>query len=61
MDPSLVRPVPVRLLAFIVERNGFKVHHVTFSSSGDQEELSQHALTNEVYPYNEYTIVAIND
>lgn len=64
MDPSFVRPVPAKLLAFMVEHSGLTVHHFTFSGVDDQEaieELSIYSLTNEVYPYSEYTIVAVND
>lgn len=60
MDPRLVRPVPAKLLAFMVESSGLGIHHFTYS--GDQEEeLTVKVLGNEVYPYNEYTIVAVND
>ena len=60
LDPSLVRPVPAKLLAFMVESNGLRVHHFTFSAV-DQEELTESGLLREVYPYDEYTVVAIND
>jgi hypothetical protein len=62
MNPSLVRPVPARLLAFMVERSDLRIHHFRFSGSvehGD-EELSEPALLREVYPYDEYTVVAVN-
>jgi SAM-dependent methyltransferase len=59
LDPSLVRPVPARLLAFMIERSGLRIDRFIFSS--DQEELSQQALASEVYPYDEYTLVAVND
>lgn len=60
LDPNLIRPVPARLLAFMVEHTGLTVHHFTFSGADDQD-LSTKRLTSEVYPYNEYTLVAIND
>ena len=60
LDPSLVRPVPAKLLAFMVESNGLRVHHFTFSAV-DQEELTESGLLREVYPYDEYTVVAVND
>jgi SAM-dependent methyltransferase len=63
MDPSLVRPVPARLLEFILERSGLRIHHFRFSGEGEHggEELSEPALSREVYPYDEYTVVAVND
>jgi hypothetical protein len=62
MDPSLVRPVPARLLAFMVERSGLRIHHFRFSGTVEHsEELSEPALLREVYPYDEYTVVAVND
>ena len=65
MDQSLVRPVPLKLLAFMVEHSGLRVHHFRFSGVDDQEhcseELLESALAREVYPYNEYTLVAVND
>ena len=63
MDPSLARPVPARLLAFIVERSDLGIHHFRFSGSVEHggEELSEPALLREVYPYDEYTVVAVND
>jgi O-antigen chain-terminating methyltransferase len=63
LDPSLVRPVPARLLAFIVERSGLGIHHFRFSGSVEHggEELSEPALLREVYPYDEYTVVAVNE
>lgn len=63
MDPSLVRPIPVRLLGFMVERSDLRVHHFRFSGAGEDggEELSEPALAREVYPYDEYTVVAVND
>lgn len=63
MNPSLVRPVPARLLGFMLERSGLKIHHFRFSGTGEQggEELSESALSREVYPYDEYTVVAVND
>lgn len=63
MDPSLVRPVPVRLMGFMVERSDLRVHHFRFSGTGEDggEELSEPALAREVYPYDEYTVVAVND
>lgn len=59
-DPSLVRPVPARLLGFMLERGGLRIHHFSFSDAGG-EELSEPALAREVYPYDEYTVVALND
>jgi SAM-dependent methyltransferase len=63
IDPSLVRPVPARLLEFMLERSGFRIHHFRFSGDGEHggEELSEPALSREVYPYDEYTVVAVND
>lgn len=63
MDPSLVRPVPARLLAFMLERSGLRIHRFIFSGAGEQggEELSEPALSREAYPYDEYTVVAVND
>jgi SAM-dependent methyltransferase len=65
MDPSLVRPVPARLLGFMVERSGLRIHHFRFSGADAEEhggeELSEPALSREVYPYDEYTVVAVND
>jgi SAM-dependent methyltransferase len=65
IDPSLVRPVPARLLGFMVERSDLRIHHFRFSDSGagehGGEELSEPALAREVYPYDEYTVVAVND
>ena len=63
MDPSLVRPVPARLLGFMVERSDLRIHHFRFSGAGEHggEELSVPALSREVYPYDEYTVVAVND
>lgn len=63
MNPSLVRPVPARLLAFMLERSDLRIHHFRFSGSVEHggEELSQPALLREVYPYDEYTVVAVNE
>jgi SAM-dependent methyltransferase len=63
MDPSLVRPVPARLMEFMVRRSGLRIHRFTFSGSVEHgaEELLETALSSEVYPYDEYTIVAVND
>ncbi len=63
MNPSLVRPVPARLLAFMLERSELRIHHFRFSGAveHDGEELSEPALLREVYPYDEYTVVAVND
>ncbi len=63
MDPSLVHPVPARLLGFIVEQSELRIHHFKFSGSVEHggEELSEHTLSREVYPYDEYTVVAVND
>jgi hypothetical protein len=63
MNPSLVRPVPARLLAFMLERSGLRIHHFRFSGAGEHggEELSEPALSREVYPYDEYTVAALND
>lgn len=64
MDPCLVRPVPVRLLEFMLEGSGLRVHHFRFSGGdghGGGDELSEPALSREVYPYDEYTVVAVRD
>jgi|GEM_PF-3881707 len=62
LDPSLIRPVPARLLGFTFERSGFRIHQFMFSGGEHSgEELSEPALSREVYPYDEYTIVAVND
>ncbi len=63
MDPSLVRPVPARLLGFMVERSDLRIHHFRFADGGEHggEELSEPALLREVYLYDEYTVVAVND
>jgi SAM-dependent methyltransferase len=63
MNPSLVRPVPARLLGFMVERSGLRIDHFRFSGAGEHggEELWEPALSREVYPYDEYTVVAVND
>ena len=62
MDPNLVHPVPARLLRFMLERSGLRIERFSFSGAehGD-EELSEATLSREVYPYDEYTIVAVND
>ncbi|MBV8858363.1 MAG: class I SAM-dependent methyltransferase [Acidobacteria bacterium] len=60
LDPSLVRPVPAKLLGFMLERSGLSIHQFRFSNA-DGEELSEPALAREVYPYDEYTVVAVND
>lgn len=60
MNPSLVRPVPARLLGFMLERSGLRIHHFRFSGA-DGEEVSEPSLLREVYPYDEYTVVAVND
>lgn len=56
LDPSLVRPVPVRLLEFMLEQSGFNLHHFRFTGV---DELSEPALAREVYEYDEYTVVAV--
>jgi SAM-dependent methyltransferase len=63
MNPSLVRPVPARLLGFMVERSGLRIHHFRFSGAVEHggEEVSEPTLAREVYPYDEYTVVAVND
>ena len=63
MDPSLVRPVPARLLGFMLERSGLRIQRFMFSGAVEHggEELSEPALSREVYPYDEYTVVAVND
>lgn len=63
MDPNLVRPVPARLLAFMVEQSDLKILHVRFSGSPEHadQELSEPTLLRDVYPYDEYTVVAVND
>lgn len=62
LDPRLVRPVPTRLLEFMFERSGLSIERFIFSGAehGD-EELSEPTLSREVYPYDEYTVVAVND
>jgi hypothetical protein len=60
MNPSLVRPVPARLLGFMLEQSGLRIHHFRFSGT-DGEEMSEPALLREVYPYDEYTVVAVYD
>lgn len=61
MDPSLVRPVPVRLMEFMLERSGFDVRHFRFSApeGGGGGELVETALAREVYPYDYYTVAAV--
>lgn len=63
MDPSLVRPVPVRLLEFMLGRCHFRVDHFRFSSAGGDrpggEELVEPALSREIYPYDNYTVAAV--
>ena len=63
MNPSLVRPVPARLLGFMLERSNLRLRHFKFSGAAEHggEELSEPALSREVYPYDEYTVVAVND
>jgi SAM-dependent methyltransferase len=63
MDPSLVNPVPPRLLGFMVEQSDLRIDHFRFSGSVEHggEELSEHTLLHDAYPYDEYTIVAVND
>lgn len=63
MDPSLVRPVSARLMGFMVEQSGLRIHRFIFSGAGEQggEELSEPALSREVYPYDEYTVAAVNN
>lgn len=63
MDPNLVRPVPARLLAFMIEQSDLKILHFRFSGSPEHvdQELSEPALLRDVYPYEEYTVVAVND
>lgn len=62
LDPSLIRPVPARLLGFMFEQNGLRIHHFAFSGGEHGgEELLEPTLSREVYPYDEYTIVAVND
>ncbi|HEX7317720.1 MAG TPA: hypothetical protein VF297_27705 [Pyrinomonadaceae bacterium] len=63
MDPSLARPVPVRLLEFMLERSGLRVRHFRFSApdGGEGSELIEPTLTREVYPYNYYTVAAVRD
>jgi SAM-dependent methyltransferase len=63
LNPSLVRPVPAKLLEFMLERSGLRIDHFVFSGTGENggEELSEPALLREVYPYDEYTVVAVND
>jgi SAM-dependent methyltransferase len=62
MDPRALRPVPARLLGFMLERSGFVIHHFIFSGAENGgEELSEPTLSREVYPYDEYTVVAVNN
>ena len=63
MDPSLVRPVPVRLFEFMLERGGYSVRHFSFSApeGGGGGELVEPSLTREVYPYDYYTVAAVRD
>lgn len=63
LDPSLVRPVPARLLGFMLEQSGLRIHHFKFSGTTEHgdEELSEPVLAREIYPYDEYTVVAVND
>ncbi len=64
-DPSLVRPVPVRLLGFMLERSGLRLDRFIFSGpdaeAGGGAELSEVTLSREVYPYNRYTAVCVRD
>lgn len=62
-DPSLVRPVPAGLLGFMLEQSGLGVRRFLFSGAGEHggEELSEPALSREVYPFDEYAAVAVND
>lgn len=61
LDPSLVRPVPVRLFEFMLERSGFRVRHFIFTAPevGEVGELVESALAHEVYPYDYYTVAAV--
>ena len=63
MDPSLVRPVPARLMEFMVRESDLRIHRFMFSGSEEHgaEELFETALSSEVYSYDEYTVVAVND
>ena len=63
LDPSLVRPVPARLLEFMVKRSNLRIDHFRFSATANHgvEELSEPTLSRDLYPYDEYTIVAVND
>lgn len=65
MDPGLCRPVPVRLLEFMLEQSRFRVHHFRFSAPDgagrDADELVEPALSREVYPYRQYTVAAVRD
>ncbi len=63
LDPSLVRPVPARLLGFMLEQSGLRLHHLRFFSAGEHagEDVSVLDFSREVYPYDEYTVVAVND
>jgi hypothetical protein len=47
----------------MLEQSELRIHHFRFSGSveHDGEELSEPALSREVYPYDEYTVVAVND
>ena len=63
LDPNLLRPVPVRLMEFMVDQSGLRLHDFRFSITGENkgEELSEFPLMSTVKPYDEYTIVAVND
>lgn len=65
LNPSLARPVPVRLLEFMLERSNFRVHHFRFNGPEDRGqdgvELIETTLTREVYPYDYYIVAAVRD
>lgn len=63
LDPSLVRPVPVRLLEFMLERSNLRVRQFRFSAPDGVEggELVESALVRDVYPYDYYTVAAVRD
>ena len=63
MDPSLVRPVPVRLMEFMLERSNLRVRQFRFSAPDGAEggELVEPALTREVNAYDYYTVAAVRD
>lgn len=64
MDPSLVRPIPVRLLEFMLSQSGYRIQQFTFYGGGDEQcvaEMLEPTLTREVYPYDHYIVAAVNE